>query len=148
MALVVPAVATSFATKGGNKSWASFATVGVAELGIAADALDVSAVCEAFDADGGSGGCSANDDPSGAALSVCFASCGSVGCSGIDCCCVGSAMVARFGAFVEAVASGLGKVETFGNATSYRVKAVIVHKITGTAMITATRIRIRRNTPK
>jgi hypothetical protein len=33
-------------------------------------ALDVSAVCEALGADGGaSGGCSTNDDPSGAALS-------------------------------------------------------------------------------
>jgi hypothetical protein len=56
-------------------------------------------------------------------------------------------MVARFGAFVEAVASGLGRVKTFGNVTWYRTKAVIVHKITGTAMITANRMRIRRNDP-
>jgi hypothetical protein len=56
-------------------------------------------------------------------------------------------MVARCGAFVEAVASGLGRLKTFGNVTWHRTKAVIVHKITGTAMITAHGMRIRRNNP-
>src|ERR1700739_1680263 len=45
-----------------------------------------------------SGGCSTNDHPSGAAFSVCSGS----------------------GAFVGAAASGLRKVETFGNSTWYR----------------------------
>jgi hypothetical protein len=57
-------------------------------------------------------------------------------------------LVARSDALIEAVASGLWKVETFGNPTWYRMKAVIVHKITGTAMITANRMMIRRNNPK
>jgi hypothetical protein len=117
MAPVAPSVATSFVAKGGGKSRAPFATVGVGELEIAAGALDVSVVCATLGGDGGaSGGCSTNDDPSGA--------------------------------FVEAAASGLRKVETFGNSTWYRIKAVIVHKITGTAMIIAKKIVIRRNDAK
>jgi hypothetical protein len=51
------------------------------------------------------------------------------------------ALVRRGGpALIEAVASGLWKFETFGNPT---IKAVIVHKITGTAMIPANRMMIR-----
>jgi hypothetical protein len=127
MAPVAPSVATSFVAKGGGKSRAPFATVGVGELEIAAGALDVSVVCATLGGDGGaSGGCPTNDDPSGAAFSVCSGS----------------------GAFVEAAASGLRKVETFGNSTWYRIKAVIVHKITGTAMIIAKKIVIRRNDAK
>jgi hypothetical protein len=122
----------------------------VAELEIAANALDVSAVCAALGADGGaSGACSTSDDLSDGALSVAFASCGSanLACRGVDGCCVGSAVVARSGELIEAVSSGLRMVETFGNPTWYRIKAVIVDKITGTAMITANRMMIRRNNP-
>jgi len=53
-------------------------------------------------------------------------------------------LVARSGALIEAAASGSWKVETFGNPT---IKAVIVHKITGTAMIPANRMMIRLNNP-
>ena len=101
----------------------------------------------ALGADGGaSGGWSTSNGPSGAALSVAPASCRSANfaCRGVDCCCVGSAMVVRSGALIEAVASRLWKVETFG---WFRTKAVIVHKITGTAMTTANRMMIRLNNP-
>ena len=101
-ASALPAAAPSFAVKGGCIPWAPTATIGAAEL-----ALDVSAICATLGADGdASGGWSTTNGSSGAALSGAPASCGSLACRGVDCCCVGSAMVARPGVLIEAVASG------------------------------------------
>jgi hypothetical protein len=100
-------------------------------------ALDVSAIGGTLGADGdASGGWSTTNGSSSAALSGAPASCRSVNfaCFGVDCCWVGSAMVV---VLIEAVAS---KFESFG---WFRTKVVIVHKITGTAMITAHRMTIR-----
>jgi hypothetical protein len=83
--------------------------------------------CAALGADGGaSGGWSTSNGPSGAALSVAPASCGSANfaCRGVGCCCVGAAMVLRPCALIEAVASRLWKAERTRRPAHERTQCV------------------------